>query len=115
EYALEVGSPGVDRPLTLPRHWRRNVGRLVAVPLRAAPDGGSQPAGQVTGRVLAADDEGIVLDLPGGAREIGYEQLGPGRVQIEFTRWGQVEDGDPEEPDGNDPADLDDEDLEEER
>jgi ribosome maturation factor RimP len=28
-YTLEVSSPGVDRPLTLPRHWRRNVGRLV--------------------------------------------------------------------------------------
>ncbi len=26
EYQLEVSSPGVDRPLTLPRHWRRNVG-----------------------------------------------------------------------------------------
>ncbi|MCU1592255.1 MAG: hypothetical protein JWP11_3511, partial [Frankiales bacterium] len=30
-YVLEVTSPGVDRPLTLPRHWRRNVGRLVTV------------------------------------------------------------------------------------
>ncbi|HUP99184.1 MAG TPA: ribosome maturation factor RimP [Aeromicrobium sp.] len=28
-YTLEVTSRGVDRPLTLPRHWRRNVGRLV--------------------------------------------------------------------------------------
>ena len=31
EYQLEVSSPGVDRPLTLPRHWRRNIGRLVKV------------------------------------------------------------------------------------
>src|SRR5215467_6068512 len=30
-YTLEVTSPGVDRPLTAPRHWRRNVGRLVTV------------------------------------------------------------------------------------
>src|SRR3954465_13368695 len=30
-YTLEVSSPGVDRPLTLPRHWRRNAGRLVKV------------------------------------------------------------------------------------
>jgi ribosome maturation factor RimP len=111
EYALEVGSPGVDRPLTLPRHWRRNVGRLVAVPLRTG-DAGDR---QLTGRVLAADDEGVVLDVPGGTRELAYGQLGPGRVQIEFTRYGEVEDGDPEEPDGDDPADLDDEDLEEER
>ena len=32
-YTLEVSSPGVDRPLTLPRHWRRNAGRLVKVTL----------------------------------------------------------------------------------
>ena len=31
EYQLEVSSPGVDRPLTEPRHWRRNAGRLVKV------------------------------------------------------------------------------------
>ncbi len=42
-YTLEVSSPGVDRPLTLPRHWRRNVGRLVAITL---VDGR-----EVTGRV----------------------------------------------------------------
>jgi ribosome maturation factor RimP len=73
EYQLEVGSPGVDRPLTEPRHWRRNVGRLVAV-------------NGVTGRVIAADDEGIVLDVDGAEREIARGDLGAGRVQIEFKR-----------------------------
>ncbi|MEV6487677.1 ribosome maturation factor RimP [Actinoplanes sp. NPDC051633] len=74
EYQLEVGSPGVDRPLTLPRHWRRNVGRLVAV-------------NGVTGRVTAADDRGIVLDQ----REIAYPDLGPGKVQIEFKRLDEAQ------------------------
>ena len=32
-YTLEVSSRGVGRPLELPRHWRRNAGRLVAVTL----------------------------------------------------------------------------------
>ena len=32
-FTLEVTSPGVDRPLTLPRHWRRNIGRLVRIEL----------------------------------------------------------------------------------
>src|SRR3954465_3991900 len=32
-YTLEVTSPGVDRPLTEPRHWRRAAGRLVRVAL----------------------------------------------------------------------------------
>jgi ribosome maturation factor RimP len=89
EYQLEVGSPGVDRPLTLPRHWRRNVSRLVAV-------------NGVTGRVTAADDEGIVLDVNGAAREIAYGDLGAGKVQIEFTRLDEAvfaDDGDDENED----------------
>jgi len=80
EYQLEVGSPGVDRPLTLPRHWRRNVGRLVTV-------------NGVTGRVTAADDRGIVLD----DREIAYPDLGPGKVQIEFKRLDEAEFDDDED------------------
>ena len=42
-YTLEVTSRGVDRPLTLPRHWRRNADRLVTVTLTAGE--------QVTGRI----------------------------------------------------------------
>ena len=49
-YTLEVTSPGVDRPLTAPRHWRRNVGRLVAVTLT----GGSS----ITGRITSVSDAG---------------------------------------------------------
>jgi len=45
-YTLEVSSPGVDRPLTLPRHWRRNVSRLVKVTL--------SEGGEVTGRRASA-------------------------------------------------------------
>ena len=82
EYQLEVGSPGVDRPLTEPRHWRRNVGRLVAV------DG-------ITGRLTAADDEGVVLD----GREIAYADLGAGQVQIEFKRLDEADFGDDEDHD----------------
>jgi ribosome maturation factor RimP len=87
EYQLEVGSPGVDRPLTLPRHWRRNVGRLVTV-------------GGRTGRVLAADDEGIVLDCDGTSRELPYAELGPGKVQIEFKRLDEAEFDDDDEGEG---------------
>ena len=82
EYQLEVSSPGVDRPLTEPRHWRRNVGRLVAV------DG-------IIGRLTAADDEGVVLD----GREIGYADLGAGKVQIEFKRLDEADFGDDEDDD----------------
>ena len=79
-YTLEVSSPGVDRPLTQRRHWRRAVGRLVRVPLA-----GSETA-PVEGRVIAAGDNGIILEVDGGHREFGYAELGPGRVQVEFGR-----------------------------
>jgi len=82
-YTLEVSSPGVDRPLTQPRHWRRAVGRLVRVPLAGRDDDGPA-AGPIEGRVIAAGDRGIILEADGDQRELGYADLGPGRVQVEF-------------------------------
>jgi ribosome maturation factor RimP len=75
-YTLEVSSPGVDRPLTDPRHWRRSVGRLVQVT--------AAEAGTVTGRVAAADLDGVTLDIGGDRRRFGYAALGAGAVQVEF-------------------------------
>ncbi|WP_406077013.1 ribosome maturation factor RimP [Micromonospora sp. NBC_00858] len=109
EYQLEVSSPGVDRPLTLPRHWRRNVSRLVKVTVRGAavlPDQrGEQPTGdrQVTGRVVGADDEGVQLETDDGRASWAYAQLGPGRVQVEFTRLAEL--GEPDEFDDTDDTD----------
>lgn len=76
-YTLEVTSRGVDRPLTLPRHWRRNVGRLVTVTLTAG--------GQTTGRVGACTDEAVVLTQAEGPREIAYADIAKALVQIEFN------------------------------
>jgi ribosome maturation factor RimP len=89
EYQLEVGSPGVDRPLTLPRHWRRNITRLVAV-------------NDLTGRVLDVDESGIVLDVDGTPRALRFDELGPGKVQIEFKRMDEADFGDEEEDDVDD-------------
>jgi ribosome maturation factor RimP len=71
-YVLEVTSPGVDRPLTEPRHWRRNVGRLIT-------------AGERSGRVMAADDEGVVLEVDGQRETVRYDELEPGLVTVEFS------------------------------
>jgi ribosome maturation factor RimP len=79
-YTLEVSSPGVDRPLTQPRHWQRALGRLVRVPLTGTP---SSP---VQGRVVAAGADNVVLDVNGTHRRFGYAALGAGKVQIEFDR-----------------------------
>jgi ribosome maturation factor RimP len=77
EYDLEVSSPGVDRPLTQPRHWRRNVGRLVKVKVDEAV---------LTGRVTGADAERVSLDVDGVLRSVSYDRLGQGRVEVEFGR-----------------------------
>jgi ribosome maturation factor RimP len=88
-YTLEVSSPGVDRPLTEPRHWRRAAGRLVTVPLR--PPGGPGAADAhgdrraVTGRVCGTGTLGVRLEVGGEIREFGYSELGPGKIQVEFA------------------------------
>jgi ribosome maturation factor RimP len=101
-YTLEVSSPGVDRPLTEPKHWRRAVGRLVTAPLRPQPGAADAPAASVTGRVTGADSSGVRIDADGASREFGYSELGPGRIQIEFAPLdGYAGDGaDEEGPDG---------------
>ena len=77
-YTLEVTSPGTDRPLTLPRHWRRNEGRLVKAALR---DGGT-----VTGRIIGSDEERATLDVDGQKQDLAYADVAKARVQIEFNR-----------------------------
>ena len=97
-YVLEVSSPGVDRPLTEPRHWRRNTGRLVTVAV-----GPSGSAEQVTGRITAVTDSGVTLAVEGrgkpGAkkrpptpRDVPWRELGAARVQVEFGRADAAED-----------------------
>lgn len=77
-YLLEVTSRGVDSPLTLPRHWRRNTDRLVKVTL--------VEGGEMTGRITTSDDDKVLLDVDGDERELPYADIAKARVQIEFNR-----------------------------
>ena len=77
-YTLEVTSRGVDRPLTLPRHWRRNVDRLVKVTTR---DGQT-----VTGRIVDSSEDAATLDIDGTRREVAYADVAKALVQVEFNR-----------------------------
>ena len=77
-YVLEVTSPGVDRPLTLPRHWRRSRGRLVKVSL--------VEGGNITGRVIESDDQGVTLDVKGRTRVLAYDTIAKAKVEVEFRR-----------------------------
>ena len=77
-YTLEVTSRGVDRPLTLPRHWRRNADRLVKVTLA---DGSG-----MTGRVLSSDEDRATLDVSGRRQDVAYADVAKALVQVEFNR-----------------------------
>ncbi|KQQ41632.1 ribosome maturation factor RimP [Nocardioides sp. Leaf307] len=90
-YTLEVTSRGVDRPLTLPRHWRRNTDRLVKVTLA---DGTS-----MTGRITDTGQETATLDVAGQQQLVTYAEVAKALVQVEFNRPGGGRAGS-EEPDG---------------
>jgi ribosome maturation factor RimP len=77
-YLLEVSSPGTDRPLTHPRHWRRNQSRLVKV---TTTDGTTY-----TGRVRSSDEHRATLDVDGTERVLPYGEVAKARIQIEFNR-----------------------------
>lgn len=80
-YTLEVTSRGVDRTLSLPRHWRRNRQRLVTI---TRTDGGT-----LTGRVADHDeraDGAVRLDVDGSTVEVDYDDVTKALVQIEFNR-----------------------------
>ena len=79
-YTLEVTSRGVDRPLTLPRHWRRNGDRLVKVTTVAGET--------LTGRITGSDDDSAQLEVDGERRTVPYAEVAKALVQIEFNRPG---------------------------
>jgi ribosome maturation factor RimP len=77
-YTLEITSPGVDRPLVLPRHWRRAHLRLVEVrPHEGEP---------FTGRVGPAGDDAVTLLVDDELREVPYAAVAHASVQVEFRR-----------------------------
>jgi ribosome maturation factor RimP len=82
-YTLEVTSRGVDRPLVLPRHWRRNVDRLVKVTTTEDET--------LEGRIATSDDVAACIDVDGTIREIAYADIARAQVQVEFNRRGSKE------------------------
>ncbi len=70
-YSLEVSSPGLDRPLTKPEHYRRFLGRRVRVRTREAIDGQQN----FTGTLTAADETGVRLDPGEGDVAIPHERI----------------------------------------
>jgi ribosome maturation factor RimP len=85
-FTLEVTSPGVDRPLTLERHWRKNINRLVKV---VKLDGSV-----VNGRVTSVEDSHAFLteDIKGKSKEhtVEFADIKRATVEIEFNRKGDL-------------------------
>jgi len=73
-YTLEVTSPGVDRPLTAPRHWRKNVDRLVKI---------IKNDGEICkGRIASATEDLVTLDCC----NVNYSDIKRATIEIEFNK-----------------------------
>ena len=73
-YTLEVTSPGVDRPLTAPRHWRKNAGRLVKI---VKLDGDV-----CKGRITSASEDEVTLDCC----TVSFAEIKRATIEVEFNR-----------------------------
>ncbi|CAB4926527.1 unannotated protein [freshwater metagenome] len=85
-FTLEVTSPGVDRPLTLARHWQKNLNRLVKVV--------RQDSSVVNGRITTIEDSKVILieDIKGKSKEhvVQFADIKRATVEIEFNRKGDL-------------------------
>jgi ribosome maturation factor RimP len=71
KYALEVSSPGIERPLSKPEHFRRYVGRRARVRTRGAHNGHRS----FTGELLGATDDEITVAADTGVVSITYADI----------------------------------------
>ncbi|MHB8840960.1 MAG: ribosome maturation factor RimP [Candidatus Aquicultor sp.] len=80
KYTLEVSSPGVERPLKKPEHFKKFVGSNISVKTE-------KPIGkrkQFKGRLLEAGDKGFVIEVDGENFEIDYDNVAKARLQVEL-------------------------------
>jgi len=76
-FTLEVTSPGLDRPLTKPRHWRKNIDRLVKIVLLDGKE--------VKGRIKAANEVSATVD----ESEIKFSDIKRANLEVEFKQVGK--------------------------
>jgi ribosome maturation factor RimP len=71
-FTLEVTSPGLDRPLTKPRHWRKNLDRLVKIIMTSGQE--------ITGRIGEATETTVLVD----SEKVSFEDIKRAVLEIEF-------------------------------
>ncbi len=85
-FTLEVTSPGIERPLTLPRHWTKNLTRIVKVTLNNDSE--------VSGRLIEFDEVRAILieNIKGRMKthEVAFADIKRAKVEIEFNRKDEI-------------------------
>jgi len=77
-FTLEVTTPGVDRPLTLPRHWKKNIGRLVKI----TPKQGDK----FIGRISEVSENQVKLELEKELLTVDLGDVSRAQIEVEFNR-----------------------------
>lgn len=77
-FTLEVTTPGIDRPLTLGRHWKKNVGRLVKI----TPKTGEK----YIGRIASVKENAVTIEMKGKESEISFAEISRAQIEVEFNR-----------------------------
>ena len=103
-YTLEVSSPGVDRPLTLPRHWRRNIARLVTIRTHSGEE--------LRGRIVEVGDGHATIEVEATGKAAGnhgdrtqvlFDDVQRATIEVEFRRPAGTDGNDVDQiVDGND-------------
>ena len=70
-YAMEVSSPGIERPLSKPQHFRSYLGRRARVRTRGAVDGHTS----ITGELVGASDDAVTIAVESGVVAIPYAEI----------------------------------------
>jgi ribosome maturation factor RimP len=74
-YTLEVSSPGPERPLTRPEHFRRFLGRRARIRTRGAIPVADDAHKSVTGELVGASESDVTLAAPEGVVSIPYAEI----------------------------------------
>jgi len=77
-FTLEVTTPGIDRPLTELRHWKKNIGRLVKI----TPNTGEKYVARIK-EVLPRE---VVLELKNQESKVHFSDIARAQIEVEFNR-----------------------------
>lgn len=75
-YTLDVGSPGIDRPLTKLRHWKKNLDRIVKI---------NSKSNVFEGRIKKVQDTEVQIEIKGKLQSFQYSDISKAIIQVEFN------------------------------